>query len=132
MKRWSRVGSPLRNYWRNRESAWRRLRILSPFTGQFFTRYDYGRLWQAQGGTSTTPARCGVCHLPLRVKRWEAIGGFGSVGTGQGIDVDHAHSHGLARSLTHGRCNWMVGNLNVHDAEMVLAYLRAWEGRRVP
>lgn len=120
---WHRVRNPVRNYWRKRESGWRGLGIKSPFTGGAFNRYDYRRFWIEQRGL------CGVCDKPLVVHRWVSMGsGLGEVGTGQGIDLDHAHSHGYARSLTHGFCNRMVGVMDSKMALLVLNYLLKHEG----
>lgn len=126
---WARVRNPVRDYWRRREAGWRALGIKSMETRGPFTRYDYRRLWVAQGGTTERPARCGLCFKDLLVHRWEQVGNLGHVGTGQGIDVDHAHSHGFARALLHGRCNRMVGLMDSKHALLVLNYLLRWESR---
>jgi len=120
---WGRVSNPQRDYWRRRESGWRALGIKSLETHGAFNRFDYRRLWLAQGGTTLRAARCGLCDRDLVVRRWEAVDGLGNVGTGQGIDVDHAHSHGFARALLHGRCNQMVGLMDSKHALLVLNYL---------
>lgn len=123
---WARVRNPKRDYWRRRESSWRALGILSAYRGgAYFNRYDYYRLWNEQKGL------CGLCDRPLVVKRWVDVGGLGEVGTGQGVDVDHGHSHGYARSLLHGRCNRMVGTMDSKHALLVLNYLLKHEGRCV-
>lgn len=125
---WRRIGSarevPVRERWRRREAGWRALRILSRHgTGdRYFTRYDYARMWVAQKG------KCGLCDKPLTVVRWEAVSGFPDVGTGRGIDVDHAHSNGYARALLHGLCNRMVSHMDSKKALLVLNYLLKHEG----
>jgi len=123
---WHRSGPRVRDYWRGRESSWRRQRLLVRDPSgwahgydrvRFFTRYDYARLWVAQKGL------CGVCDKPLKGFRTESIAGYGEVGVGRGIDPDHSHSHGLVRALVHGRCNRAVGLLDSHQALLVLNYL---------
>lgn len=117
------------DYWRNREKGWREQGILSPFNrGDPFTRYDYARLWVKQRG------KCGLCDLPFKVEtmRWSQVSGFVAVGTGPGIDVDHARSHGRARALLHGLCNRRVGAMNSSSALLVLNYLLKHEREGVP
>lgn len=126
---WSRVPNPRRDYWRRRESGWRVLGIKSLVTHGSFNRFDYRRLWLAQGGSVRSAARCGLCGHDLTVRRWEAVDGLGVVGTGKGIDVDHAHSHGFARALLHWRCNQMVGVMDSHHALLVLNYLLKHEAK---
>lgn len=128
---WTPVGNPTREFWRRREAGWRHLRIYVPDSPgsdgkprrRYFTRYDYARYWHEQKGL------CGLCDRPLHATRWVSVPGFPPVGSGQGIDVDHSHSHGFARSLLHGRCNRMVGLMNSKLALLVLNYLLKHEGR---
>lgn len=127
---WARVKNPKRDYWRRREAGWRALGIKSAYRhGEPFNRYDYLRMWREQGGTDFVPALCGLCDRALTVHRWEQVSNVGEVGTGQGIDVDHAHSGGFARALLHGRCNRMVGLMDSRHALLVLNYLLKHEGR---
>lgn len=117
-------GDRLAAYWRGREAAWRRARMLDPWDpSRAFNRYTYARLWKEQRGL------CGLCDKPLLVKRWVDVRGGEKVGVGRGIDVDHAHSHGKARALLHGRCNRMVGVMDSRHALLVLNYLLRHEGR---
>lgn len=122
--KWSRPNGrpPLRDYWRKRESGWRSLRIRAREHGGYFTRYDYAKLWVKQKGV------CGVCDKPLNPKVFQWVSGFHEVGVGRGIDVDHGHHTGFARSLVHGRCNRMVGLMDAHMALLVLNYLLKQDG----
>lgn len=117
---WTRSWRPARDYWRGRERSWRALRIFVLRTEgkrEHFNRYDYGRLWDRQRGL------CGVCDKPLPTTRKESVPGWGEVGVGSGISVDHDHTTHLVRALVHGFCNRDVGSLDKTRALLVLNYL---------
>ena len=128
---WRRNRPRVKDFWRHRESGWRKQRIYIRQAGgklRLFNRHDYRSAWVSQRGV------CGFCDRPLSVKKMVVVDSSGiEVGVGRGISVEHDHKTTLFRSLTHGICNRAIGSHTLRSTMRLADYLERYraeeEGR---